>query len=230
VYDPAQFSVPVVWSKADETKNPSTNQKIAFSKQLLENAINSHDDLFEQALFGTSTNGFLGFQTIIPDSGQGTVGGINAATETWWRSYSTTYASAGTDIKSKLTLAWNTTARGTGSAIQASLIVSDGETQATYEGQEQSNQRWIGHEDLKGGFKTIAFKTARWVFSPYGGTRIYLQSPKVVQLVVFQGAFRDKGETQEFVQAGLQAFGFNIFSMAQLVARNRVRTAVLTET
>jgi hypothetical protein len=226
-YDPAQIGIPVVWSKGDEAKNPSQNQKVALAKQLMENAVNSHDDLVEQALFAVSTSGFYGFQTLIPDSGQGTVGGINAATETFWRNYSSTYASAGTDIKAKMTLAWNTCTRGSGSPLMPTLIVSDAETQSTYEAQEQSLQRFVDTQDLKGGFKTLAFKTGRYVFSPYGGTRIYFLNPKVVQLIAFTGAFREKGETQEL--EGGRGFRFEIFSMVQQVQKNRVRTAVLTE-
>jgi len=227
IYDPAQLSVPVVWSKADEAKNPTVNQKIALTKQLLSNAIDSHDDIVEQALFAVSTNGFFGFQTLIPDSGQGTVGGINAATDTWWRNFSTTYAAAGTDIKSKLTLTWNTATKGSGATIHPSLITSDAETQATYEGQEQSLQRWVGTKDLDGGFKTLAFKSARWIFSQYGGTRIHMNTPKAINLIVFQGAFRDKGDTQE-LESG-QGYRFSIFSMLQHVQRNKSRTAVMTE-
>jgi hypothetical protein len=227
LYDCGQLSVPVVWSKADETKNPTVNQKIALSRQLMENAINSHDDIVEQAIFAVSTTGFLGLQYLVPDSGQGSPGGINAATDVWWRNYSTTYASAGTDIKSKLTLVRNTVAKGSGSSLQATLIVSDGETQATYESQEQSNQRWVGVKELEGGFRTIAFGPARWVFSQYGGSRIYFLNPKCFQMIVYQGAFRDKGDTNE-LESG-QGYQFKIFSMLQQVQRNKSRSAVLTE-
>ena len=58
-YTPAQLSVPAVWKRADETQNPTENQKIAFVKNLHENAINSHDDKIERAIFATTTNGFL---------------------------------------------------------------------------------------------------------------------------------------------------------------------------
>src|SRR6185369_10399932 len=64
-YTPAQISVPVVWSKMDEVQNPSENQKINLVKSLIENAVNSHDDLVEQYLFSASTNGFLGIPTHI---------------------------------------------------------------------------------------------------------------------------------------------------------------------
>lgn len=227
LYDPAQLSVPVVWSKADESKNPSENQKIDFVANLLTNAMASHDELVEQALFSTSTDGFLGFQNQLPDSGQGTVGGIAAAAETWWRHYVTTYAAAGTDMVAKFILAFNTAAKGSGSSISPSLIVSDAETQATFEGTQQPQQRWVDSQDLKVGFKTLAFKTARYIFSQFGGTRVYMLSPKGFGLKYFEGAMRQKGDTQEINNG--QGYRFFIHSMLQTVVINKSRCTLLTE-
>src|ERR1700687_1268546 len=50
----AEVTVPIVWSKRDEALNPAENQKIALVKSLLENAIESHDDILEQQVFGVS--------------------------------------------------------------------------------------------------------------------------------------------------------------------------------
>src|SRR5687767_4400604 len=57
VFDIAQLNVPVTWTKGDDAKNPSESQKISLVKALLENAINSHDDLIEQSIFTTSSAG-----------------------------------------------------------------------------------------------------------------------------------------------------------------------------
>ena len=59
-YPIAQISVPVVWTKGDDAKNPTENQKIALVKSLLENGITSHDDLIEQCIFTTSSDTFCG--------------------------------------------------------------------------------------------------------------------------------------------------------------------------
>lgn len=227
VYDPAQLSVPVVWSKADDAKNPEENQKISFVKSLLTNAQDSHDDIIEDAIFDTDTDGFLGLQTQVPDSGQGTVGGINAATETWWRNYTTTYLAAGTDMVAKLTLAWNTASKGTGSKLQPTLLVSDAATQAIFEGTQVGLQRYESSQDLKAGFKTLAFKTARYVFSQYAGTRVYGLNPSVFKLLFFKGAQRQKGKEQEINNG--QGFRFFIFSMLQTIVTNKSRLFVLTQ-
>lgn len=227
VFDPAQLSIPVVWSKGDEAKNPEENQKVALVKALLENALNTHDDMIEQYIFATSTDGFLGLQTQVPDSGQGTVGGISAATEVWWRNYTTTYAAAGTDIIAKMTVAWNTATKGTGSDLSPSLIVSDAATQAIFEGTQVGLQRYESSQTLKAGFKTLAFKTATYVFSQYGGTRIYFLNPKTFKLIFYKGAQRQKGDTMEINNGN--GYRFFIWSMLQTIVTNKSRLAVLTQ-
>jgi hypothetical protein len=50
------------------------------SKQLLENGINSHDDLIEQLIFTSSTAGgdeFNGLDSLVSTAGTGVVGGID---------------------------------------------------------------------------------------------------------------------------------------------------------
>ncbi len=106
-------------------------------------------------------------------------------------------------------------------------MLSDAETQATYEGQAQTYVRYNDTQNVKTGMTTIVVKTAKWVFSPWGNTRIYFLNPKAIQLVTYQGAFRDKGDTQE-LESG-QGYVFKLFSMAQLIVRNKVRLALLTE-
>lgn len=227
VYDPAQLSVPVVWSKGDEAKNPEENQKVDFTKALLTNALASHDDIIEQQIFSTSTNGFLGLQTQVPDSGQGSVGGIAAATETWWRNPTFIYSSAGTDIIAKMTTLWNTATKGSGSDMSPSLIVSDAASQAIFEGTQVPLQRYENSQDLAAGFKTLKFKTSNYVFSQYGGTRIYFLNPKVFRLYFYKGAQRQRGETSEINNGN--GFRFFIWSMLQTIVTNKSRIGLLTQ-
>lgn len=227
VYDPAQLSVPVVWSKGDDAKNSEESQKVDFAKALMTNALNSHDDIIEQQIFSTSTNGFLGLQTQVPDSGQGTVGGISAITETWWRNPSTTYSSAGTDIIAKMTTQWNTITKGSGSDMSPSLIVSDAASQAIFEGTQVPLQRYENSQDLAAGFKTLKFKTSNYVFSQYGGTRLYFLSPKCFKLIFFKGAQRQKGEESEINNGN--GFRFFIWSMLQTIVTNKSRLGLLTQ-
>lgn len=226
--EPGQLSVPVVWSKGDEAKNPSENQKIDFVKALLENAINSHDDAIEEALFASTTDGFFGLLSVVPDSGEGTFEGIDASTDVWWRNYSADYFDNGSDIEAQLTTGWNTAAKGSGSKLAPTLLVSGSEAQALFESTQQAFQRYVDTDELKAGFKILAFKTARYVFSQYGGTRIYGLNPKSFTLEVSKEAFRQKGDTVEI--PNMNGFVFKIYSMLQTMTDNKSRLFVLDET
>lgn len=222
-YTPAELSVPVTWSKKTEATNPSENQKISVVKSLLENGINSHDDRIEYTFFQASAvNGFGTLPAYFPTSGQGSVGGVDSATATWWRHQQTTYVDD-TDIESALTTGWNSATKGSGSSLSPTMAVSDAATQALFEGTQQANQRYVDTDELKAGFKILAFKTARYVFSQYASTSIYMFSPKVVYLVASKEYFRDKGETQEIDNAN--GFSFKIYSAIQLVTGNKSRVA-----
>ena len=227
-YDIAELSIPVTWPKKWEAQNPSENQKIPLVKSLLTNGFDSHDDLIEEAFFAsTATNGFQSFRTLIPDAGQGTVGGIDASTETWWRNPNDTYLADGSDMVSAMTEVWNSAGKGSGSRMIPTLVVADDTTQALFESTQQPQQRYVDTEELKVGFKILAFKTARFIYSQYAGTRVHMMNPRSLQLDVSKEYFRDKGETQELDDA--QGFGFKIYSALQLTTCNKSRLAVLTQ-
>ena len=226
-YAVAELSVPVVWSKGDDAKNPSENQKIAFVKALLSNAIESHDDAIEEALFTTSTDGFLGLATIVPDSGLGSPGGISATTEVMWRNFTDSYTDE-SDIEAFMTEAWNTAAKGTGAQLTPKLLVSGAEAQALFESTQQAQQRWGAGEGLNAGFKTLKFKSSDYVFSQYGDDHIYFLNPRSFKLVVSKQYFRDKGETQEL--QGANGFIFKLYSALQSVTNNKSRLAVIQQT
>jgi hypothetical protein len=223
-YGIAELSIPVTWSKKDEVQNPSENQKIALVKTLLENGINSHDDMIEQALFAAAaTNGFNSLVALLPTSGQGSVGAIDSATELWWRHPSNTYVDD-TDIEASMTTTWNSAAKGSGSSLVPTIIVSDSATQAIFEGTQQPNQRFIDTDELKAGFKVLGFKTARYVFSQYATTSQLFLNPKSVQLIGSKEYFREKNDTQELQNA--KGFGFKIYSALQLVINNKSRLGI----
>ena len=198
-YNVAQISVPVVWTKGDDAKNPAENQKIALVKQILENGINSHDDQVEQNIFTSSTAGgdeLLGLNDLVPASGAGTVGGIDASVETWWKNYTDTYTDA-SDIEATFTTAFNKAAKGSGSTLQPKFMISGVTPHAMYEAGLQTLQRFVDTEEANAGFKVLAFKSARYVFSQYGGSKVYFLNPKNYNMIVSKQYFRDKGNTIE---------------------------------
>lgn len=226
-YSVAELSVPIVWSKGDDAKNPEENQKIALVKALLENAINSHDDAIEEALFATTTDGFLGLATHVPTSGQGQDGGIDASTEVFWRNPVDTYAADGSDIEAVLTGLWNTAAKGSGSSLAPKLLVSGADAQALFESTQIAQQRFVDTQELNAGFKVLAFKTARYVFSQYGDDKIYGLNPKSFQLITSKQYFRDRGETREIDAAN--GFVSKIYSALQSITNNKSRLFVASQ-
>jgi len=218
-YAIASVSVPIVWSKQDEASNPSENQKVDLVDSLINNALDSHDDLLEATLF-TGVNGLLGLDTLITDAGTGTIGGIDSSIETWWKNQQQTYTGA-SDIVAKMIACWNACTKGTGSMLTPKILVSNAATQATFEGTQTANQRFVDTEDLNAGFVTLAFKSARYVFSPYGGTRIYFLNPKSYQLQASRQFFRQKDREQPFENA--EGYKTSIYSAVQALTTNRSR-------
>lgn len=225
-YAPAQLAEVVEWSKMDDAKTPSENAKIAFVASLLKNGINSHDDLIEEAIFATSTQGFLGLDGLLPTDGLGSPGGIPASTETFWRNPNDDYQADGSDIEAVLTEAYGNAMKGSGGQA-VKLLLSGLEAQSLFETSQQSQQRFTNISKLDAGFKTIAFKGAVYIFSQYGGTDIYGLSPRHFQLVVSKQYFRDKGDQYEIDDAN--GFAFKIYSALQFITNNKSRGFVVSE-
>src|SRR3990167_70429 len=144
-YDVAQMNVPVTWTKGDEAKNPSENQKIALVRQILENGITSHDDLLEQRIFASSAVGgteINGLNDLVNSAGTGTVGGINSTTETWWRNQFDTYTD-GSDIEAAMTEMFDNCAKGSGETNQPSILISGSASHSLFESQLQTVQHFV---------------------------------------------------------------------------------------
>ena len=223
-YAIAEVSVPIVWTKKDEATNPSTNQKIAYVKGLLENGIETHDDLIEAALFAAvATQGFLSLPALAAEDGTGTIGGIVAGTDTMWKNQFADYGDA-TALLASMATVFNACAKGSGGS-QPTLLAMSPATHGVYEGKLQANQRFVDASEADGGFKLLSYKGAKAVFShKYADESIFFASPKALQLVVSREFFRHRGETNEVDNAN--AYVTKIYSALQLVTNNRSRLGV----
>jgi hypothetical protein len=221
-YAIASVSVPIVWSKQDEASNGTRAQKVDLVDSLINNALDSHDDLFEQTLFTTS-NGLLGFNSLITEDGTGSPGGIDASVETWWKNKFSEYTDS-TDIVADMTTVWNACTKGSGSQFMPKLLVSDAATQAVFEGTQQTHQRYIDTDDLKAGFRTIAFKTAMYVFSPYGGDSIFFLNPKCYEIRVSKQFYRALGDLINLESA--EGYKRSVYTAGNVAVSNRSRLGV----
>lgn len=225
-YAVAQMNVPVTWTKGDDAKTPTVHSKIEFAASLLTNGIDSHDDLIEQSVFTSSTAGgdeLLGLNTLVPTSGTGTVGGIDASVETWWKNPVFTYVDE-TDIEAAMTDTYNDCAKGSGAMLIPKLILGGSAPHALYESTLVAQQRWMDGKEADGGFKALFFKGAPFVFSQYGGDNMYFLNPKNYNLKVSKSYFRDKGQTETV--PGQNAFYFLIYSALQFITNNKSRLGV----
>lgn len=222
-YSIAQLNAPITWTKLDEAKNPTDTQRFALTANLIENALVTHDSLIEEYIFGTSYKGFLGLGTLVPTNGQGTVGAIDASTETVWRNPATLYTNA-TDIEASLTTNWNAVAKGSG-GMTPQILLSGSVPHAQFESTQQALQRWSDGKKADAGFKVLAFKGADYFFSQYGGTRVYLLNNKAFSLKVSKQYFRDRGETMELER--INGFKSRIYTALQSVVANKARLGVV---
>lgn len=229
-YDMANLVVPFNWSIADEARwSGDVNRKIDAIKSMIRNAIDSHDDEVELRAFATSTDGFIGLQNLVPTTGQPNIGGIDGASATYWRNYATTYAADGSDLNAKLIVAYGTASKGTGAELSPEILVSGLTAQALYEGNLTDLKRFMGEETGDAGFKYLAFKEAKWVYSQYGGTLatnpIYMLNKTSFNVVVTKGYFRRLEDEVRFTNSA--ARNQMVFSQIQMAVNNPSRCAVL---
>jgi len=104
------------------------------------------------------------------------------------------------------------------------VLISGVAPHALYESQLQTLQRFVDSSEGDAGFKALAFKNARFIYSQYGGSKVYFLNPKNFQMVVSKEYFRDKGNTQELNDAN--GFRFFIYSALQNVTNNKSRLGV----
>jgi len=226
-YAIGELGVPVMWTKKDEVQTPSENQKVAFVDSLLTNAISTHDDLIEEALLAaTSTEGVHSALVLIPENGAGTVGGIDASTETWWANAADTYLADGSDIEAVLTEVWNTASKGSGSKLSPTLLFSGSDAHALFESTQVPYMRYDS-QDIKAGAKSLMFKTAKYIFSHFGDDHVFMVNPKTFSLYASKQYFRDKGEQREMEK--INGFSFKLYSALQLATSNKSRLAVAYE-
>lgn len=222
-YDIAEIVEPITWSNKDEVQNPTVNQKIALVKNLILNTLDSHDDMLEQYLQSTSTNGLLGLQNLISTAGTGTIGTIDSSSYTFWRNVTVTYTDD-TDIEAALNSAWNSALKGSRSKMKPSMLLSDGATQALFEGTQTALQRY-GGQDIKAGATSLKYKTANWVFSQFGSSSIFMFNPKSLRLRVSKSHFRQRSETIPLQNA--TGWTCRVYTACQQTTNNRSRVAVV---
>jgi hypothetical protein len=231
ILDAASYSyiplvVPVNWTLTDEALNSDPYRKVDLVTHLVDNAIKSHDQAIETAMMA-ATGGTDGFNTLIDlltEDGTGTVGGIVAGTETWWKNKFKDYDAAATLLADMRTL-YSSCAKGSGGA-EPNVIVGGATEFGVYEGKLIANQRYLDPKTATGGFSALKFANADVVFSPAATNDSYFFiNTDFLKLYVVRSAWRSRKDPVEHINAAMT--NMKVFSVVQLATSARSRCGVL---
>lgn len=176
-YTPKQFftsaeyalklcAVPVAISGEDKLKNSGKEQMINLFEKRIENAEKTMKNKLSAALYGDGTGSsgkeIGGLRLLVADAPEtGVVGGIDRASNEFWRNQSVSAAVTSDNILAKMDEIYLKCCRGTD---KPDLIVADNVMYSTYEQALQPNQRFTDPKLAEAGFTTLKFKGADVVF------------------------------------------------------------------
>ena len=172
-YEWQQVALHVTASGKELRMNSGKNAMINLVKARKKNAMNTAKNQFSVDIYsdGTETNQIGGLANIIQTNGQGTVGGINSATYTFWRNQfkemtGTNTAASPSAANAASMLAdmnglWLATTRG---SDKVDLINMTHDLYALYELGQQQLQRYSDGDLAKQGFVSLKYKSADVVF------------------------------------------------------------------
>lgn len=226
-YQWKQMAASIAISGIEEAKNRGTeaiikllNAKVMQAEESLKESLN--DMLFASSAPGNNGKDFQGIGYLIGTTG--TIGGIDASANSWWRSY--VDSSAGALTAAQMTTAYNTASRGND---VPDLVVTTLTLFGKYESLLTSNVRYQDVTKANLGFQNLMFKQTPVVFdvSCPTGEMFFLNS-KYLKLVGMNGHWFNTTEFQKGTVAGVDARYALIMSFGELTISNRARQAKLT--
>lgn len=227
-YTPIPVVVPVNWSLFDEAVNAEKNQKVDLVSAIVDNAITSHDQGFETALFAATggTDGFTTFVDMFTEDGTGTIGGIISGTETWWKSQFLDWSThTGATLLADYNTLYFACAKGSGGR-EPNVVLSNATMYGAFLAANQANQRFL--ETTGGTLKYVKLINADMVYSSANTSsneNAFMFNTNDTFVTVLRGAWRQRRTPVEFTNAAMM--NMKVFSVAQLVSRNRSRGGLL---
>ena len=168
-----QVAINVVASGLEIRQNSGKEGIIKLVKNKLKNAMKTAGNNFSVDIYsdGTAANQINGLQALVSDAGTGTVGGINSATYTFWKSIVQSAAAplqgggsitpSATTIESLMLPLWlNLTLNND----QPDLIVADDTYFTYFDGSQTSIKRYTNETDIKAGTTSMKYKGADVVY------------------------------------------------------------------
>lgn len=172
-YPYRQVALHVTASGREIRMNSSKEAMLNLVQARKDNAVRTATNQFAIDLYsaGSLNEQINGLQNLIQTNGQGTVGGIDSATWTFWRNRfreatgtntaATPSVANAVQFKGDMNALWLSLNRG---ADKPDLIVMTHDFFALYEVGEQDKQRYADADLAKAGFSTLKYKSADVIF------------------------------------------------------------------
>ena len=185
----------------DDQQNRGKNQIISLMNSKMENTKNALIDSLETTLAAGSASGdeFDGLKLLVSDDGTGTIGGIAAASNTWWKNKfkdmaSTSFATSG---EAEMRTMLNDTGNNLGSDMP-DLILAGQEAYEYYEDTQMSYVQLVNNKLGDAGFTNILFKGLPVIWSPSitesGSDKMYFLNTRYINFVYDPVMFFDMTE------------------------------------
>jgi hypothetical protein len=235
-YDWMQAAVNVTASGRELRMNSGDNAIFNLSKAKLKNAVRTAANYMSIDVYsdGALTNQMGGLAYIIQTNGQGTVGGINSATYTFWRNQfleaTGTNAVTKSNIKGFMNTLYLSLVRG---ADKPDLIVSSHDFFAMYWESLQDQQRYTNDKDeATAGFRALKYVDADVIFdsnSNFSTTaeKMYFLNTDYLGLVVHRDA--NWSQMDDKVSVNQDAVVIPMLWMGNLVCSNRSLQGILLD-
>lgn len=231
-----QIAIHVVASGRELRINSGDSAIFKLATARLKNAYRTFDNNFSLDLYsdGTTSNQINGLQALVPDAATtGTVGGINAATWSFWQnglkdaSVSSVTTSATTIENSLMNPLWLQLDRGPND--QPDLIVMDAVYFAFFEASQTSMKRYNDTTSGTAGFTTLKYKNADVLYESTGipSSHAYFLNTNYIKLVVHKDA--DMEVIDDMRPINQDASVTPILWMGNLTISNRKLQGVIIE-
>jgi hypothetical protein len=234
-YDWVQAAVNVTASGRELRMNNGREALIRLTEARLTNATRTAANNMSVDLYsdGALANQMGGLAHIIQTNGQGTVGGINSGTWSFWRNQfreaSGTNAVTTANIRAEMNLLWLSTVRG---GDKPDLIVMSHDFFSTFEASLQDLQRYAAADTGAVGFNSLKYKSADVMFDSNTNftttaERMYFLNTNYLELVVHSDA--NWSQDSEKMSVNQDAVVIPIYWMGNLTCSNRSLQGILID-
>ena len=232
-YNWRQAAVAVTISGLEKRQNGGSSGVIDLLSSRINNAMRTMGNKVSEGIYsdGTGTSGkqIDGLKSLVADDPtSGTVGGIDAATYSFWRNYASSAATSAGNITARMNLAYNTITRG---ADQPDIIPADSTMFGFYEASLQDKMRFSDTKMADAGFLSYRFKGADVVLDDAVGistthNRMYFLNTDYITFDVHEDAYMTPLDGIRPVNQDAEVFP--IILQGNMTCSNREQQAVLT--